>query len=245
MEQVRPESFARRSPIHHALQAEGAAFKPVSGSVAVAAHFGNLRAERAAAGRLALADISPLPRMGLKGRDTFAWLHEAGASFEPVPNRAFAQDGGGLLVLLSPGEALALAGLDGKSSLVAAMAALPAVTPGRLAYPLPRGDSHYAFALTGTLWPEVLATLCGVDLRPAAFARGAVAQTSLARSNAILIRHPSDDDKPLFSLLGDSASAGYIWSCLRWAMVPHVGRIVGVEALTEDASGANFGQDAK
>ncbi|MCB1882904.1 MAG: hypothetical protein KDG89_02735 [Geminicoccaceae bacterium] len=243
---MRPQSFARRSPIHHALQAEGAVFAPLpGGDAAVAAHYDDPAAERAAAGRLALADLSPLPRMGLKGRDTFDWLRAEGASFEPVPNRAFAQDGGGLLALLSMGEALALAGPDGASPLVAAMAALPAATPGRLAYPLPRGDSHYAFALAGPLWPEVLATLCGVDLRPAAFASGAVAQTSLARSNAILVRHPGDDDKPLFSLLGDSASADYIWSCLRRAMAPHAGRLVGTEALTGDGgSGTGLGKNA-
>ncbi len=244
MQQVRPESFARRSPIHHALRAAGASFAPLSGA-AIAARFDDAGAERAAAKRLALADVSPLPRMGLKGKDAFAWLQAEGAGFEPVPNRAFAQDDGGLLALLSPNEALALAGFDGASSLVAKMAALPSVTPGRLAYPLPRGDSHYAFALAGALWPEALATLCGVDLRPTAFAGGAIAQTSLARSNAILIRHPGNNDAPLFSLLGDSASAGYIWTCLRRAMAPHAGRLVGIEALTDGAPGTDLGQDAQ
>ena len=58
MEQVRPQSFARRSPIHHALQAEGAVFAPLpGGDAAVAAHYDDPAAERAAAGRLALADL--------------------------------------------------------------------------------------------------------------------------------------------------------------------------------------------
>ncbi len=76
----------------------------------------------------------------------------------------------------------------------------------------------------------MFAKLCGVDLRPAKFASGRIAQTSIARLNGIVIR----DDKgelPAYHLLVDSASAGYLWGCLRDAMTEFGGTPIGLRAL--------------
>ena len=76
---------------------------------------------------------------------------------------------------------------------------------------------------------QMFAKLCGVDLRPGKFADGAIAQTSLARMNAVVIR----DDRGgalAYHLLGDSASAAYLWDCLTDAMAEFDGRPVGLAA---------------
>ena len=76
----------------------------------------------------------------------------------------------------------------------------------------------------------MFAKICGIDLRPKAFEMHAIAQTSVARTNAIIIR---DDiaDTPAFHMLGDSASAGYMWGCLLDAMAEFDGGPVGLQAV--------------
>jgi sarcosine oxidase, subunit gamma len=80
-------------------------------------------------------------------------------------------------------------------------------------YPVPRRDSHAWFALEGSPLPSMMAKICGVDLRPERFSDLAIAQTSVARINAIVLR--ADRPDPIFHLLADSASAAYFLDCLR------------------------------
>jgi hypothetical protein len=64
---------------------------------------------------------------------------------------------------------------------------------------VPRADSHLWFLLTGGLVPEMLAKLCGIDLRPHKFAPLAVAQTQAARISVIIAC--DDADLPAWDLL--------------------------------------------
>ncbi|NFV82197.1 hypothetical protein [Magnetospirillum aberrantis] len=72
----------------------------------------------------------------------------------------------------------------------------------------------------------MLAKMCGVDLRRHVFADGAVAQTSVARLNAILIRQGD-----AVHLLADSASAEYLWDCVVDAMAEYGGAVAGAGHL--------------
>ena len=76
----------------------------------------------------------------------------------------------------------------------------------------------------------MFAKVCGVDLRPAMFAVDAVAQTSVARLNAIVVRADLET-VPAFRLLGDSASAAYMWESLLDAMAEYGGAAVGLNDL--------------
>lgn len=76
----------------------------------------------------------------------------------------------------------------------------------------------------------MFAKLSAVDLRTLAFENHSIAQTSVAKSNAIIIRD-DQGDVPTYHLLGDSASAGYMWDCLLDAMAEWKGRPVGLNAL--------------
>ena len=77
----------------------------------------------------------------------------------------------------------------------------------------------------------MFAKLCGVDLAVQSFPNGSVAQTSVARLSAIVIRHDIGN-AVAFSILADSASAEYLWDCLIDAMDEFSGVICDIESLS-------------
>jgi sarcosine oxidase subunit gamma len=62
--------------------------------------------------------------------------------------------------------------------------------------------------------PDMLSKLCAVDLRPHKFDDLNIAQTSVARLNAIVLRADAGG-RLTYHLLADSASAAYMLACLR------------------------------
>jgi len=75
-----------------------------------------------------------------------------------------------------------------------------------------------------------MAKLCGVDLQQQAFTVGQVAQTSVARINAIVI-NVSDAQTQKFNLLCDRAAALYLWDVLIDAIDEFDGQVAGIEAI--------------
>jgi sarcosine oxidase subunit gamma len=74
---------------------------------------------------------------------------------------------------------------------------------------MPRAETHCWLALTGACTPEMRAKACGVDMRAHKFPDDYVVQTSVARINAVVIRHDLGD-APAFHLLADSASSALL-----------------------------------
>ena len=223
----------RRAFHYRDLEAAGARFQTV-GDAAVAWGYG-ADGETDIARRLGLADLSPLPRTGFKGRDTAAWLDAQGIKVGEASNMAYPCGKASLTARLSPGEMLLLGSRDGTDDLTAKLDAAWSDTGG-LCFPVPRRDASFWFNITGDKACAMFAKICGIDLRPKVFEMHAIAQTSVARTNAIIIR---DDigGTPAFHMLGDSASAGYMWGCLLDAMGEFDGGPVGLEAvlgLTKD-----------
>lgn len=164
-----------------------------------------------------LTDWSLRPRAGYKGPGTVAWLRAQRIALEPEPNRAFLQADGTLVAMLSWSEALVLdaAAGEGCSARLSATWSLDAATR---CYSVPRRDSHYWLHLSGAAAPALFSSLCSVDLRPAAFSLHSVAQTMLAQTNAIIIRNDLDSGELAYHILGDSASAAYVWNTLSHAI---------------------------
>lgn len=231
--ETKPTAHLRRSFVYRTLQGLGARFGEIGGA-AVALDFGDPAAELERGLRMGLADLSPLPRTGFKGAGTVEWLAEQGLAIGPDSNRAYLQAGGELALRLAPTEILLLDSLGGSGGL-----------PGRLdqswnwgqekprrliGYPMPRADSHFWFAVTGSQSAAMFAKICGVDLRPRAFAPGAIAQTSAAKMSVIIARH-DQGQVPGFYVLADSASAGYMWNCLIDAMDEFGGGPIGLTTL--------------
>ena len=228
-----PDNFLSRSFVYRKLVKRGATFETL-GNAAVARDFGDPSGEAETARRLGLADLSPLPRLGVKGAGTTDWLAGQGIQIPAESNQAVRQASGVLAARLAPAELLLLGDLSGDPGPLDALAAawraepLPPAQPR--GYLLPRQHSHFWFLLSGDCVAAMFAKICGVDLRPGKFSGARIAQTSLARMNAVVIR---DDQRGqlAYHLLGDSASAEYLWDCLLDAMAEFGGAPVGLSAV--------------
>jgi sarcosine oxidase subunit gamma len=225
----------RRSFIWHKLQDLGARFGSLNGG-AVALDYGDLPGETERARRMGIADLSPLPRCGFKGGGAVEWMQFHGVEIGSESNRGYRQPGGEAALRLAPTEALLVGALAGDGRLIERLNATWNWSDERprrpIGYPVPRGESHCWFALTGAHAAEMFSKLCGVDLRPTHFPDGAIAQTSVAKLSAIVLRHDLGA-VPAFYLLADSASADYLWDCLQDAMDEFDGGPVGLDALRD------------
>lgn len=192
----------------------------------IASRFTDHDPERAA--RCGLMDLSPLARGGFRGPEAGGHLSACGFPVPEKPNLAAATDSGELVLRLSQREFWLLGSLKDMGQKVAELAAAPA--PDKGCYPLFCQDSHSWFTLTGTAGAGVMAKLCAVDMGEAAFPELAIAQTSVARINAVVVRH-SINGTPAFSLLFDSGYAPYMWEVMLDAMGEFDGAPVGIAAL--------------
>ncbi len=189
---------------------------------------------------LLLCDLSPLARIGVKGQGTESLLRASALVAPKATNESVVQKDGSLCVRLAEGEVLLLSALASKGvrdfvplhkNLESASSAS---NKRRQVFPVAYQDSLCWLALAGDQASDLLATLCAVDLRDGIFAPGALAQTSLARLSALVLRDPARrKGVPLFHLLADSASALYLWDCLLDAMsVPELdGSVCGRQDL--------------
>lgn len=222
-----PLDHLRRTPLWRLLDGEQAAWRAM-GDTAIAEAVGNGQSARL----LGIADLSPLPRIGFKGRGTMEAMKKRGVALEAIPNRAFRQPDGGLCLVLAPGEVILLSNLAGDGAKLADMAAGWRIEDEERTYPLLRRDSHAWFAVTGAAAPFLFAKLCAIDLRLEKFPDLAIAQTSIAKMSAILVR-ADIGATPVYHVLADSAAALYFSSCLTDAASEFGGEIVGLRAVRE------------
>ena len=225
-----PTDFARRSPLHRVLTSAGAEWTPVAGGCIPMSFGGADEASRART--LGLADLSVLPRIGFKGHGAPGWLELQGLTLPAAPNLARRLDDGALMARLSAEEHLLLSDLPATGDLCARLMSAWSIDTADSVYALPRSDSHAWLLVTGARAVEMFAKLCAVDLRAHKFADCTVAQTSVARVNAIVIR-AGLGDVPGFHLLFDWASADYLWGCLIDAADEFGGGPIGRNAILD------------
>lgn len=169
----------------------------------------------------ALYDLTLSNRAGFRGGDIDSWLQEAlGVSAPPI-NRARITQPGLLVVRLSATEILVQEDIDDQQG-ACAQALANVGTESILKrqpylYYLPRQDSHACFLVSGAGSAQLFAKLCAVDLRYHKFPNLGVAQTVIARVNAIVVRRDYAA-APGFLVLVDSSLAEYLWDCLVDAM---------------------------
>lgn len=227
-----PFAYYRRSPLQRGLDSQGANWAALADEVAYAERFAGDDTLPA----IAIADLSPLPRLGFKGRGTIAAMQTRGIVLDATPNRCFPQPDGSLCLVLAPSEVLLLSPLDGSGERLEQLNASWNIDDGERTYPLPRRDSHAWLAVAGTATPEMFAKLCAIDLRLHKFPNLSIAQTSVARMNAILTRVDLGVT-PVFHLLVDSAAAQYFCDCIVDAADEFGGGLVGLGAFQKLADG--------
>ena len=224
-----PKHLKRRSHLYRWHQRHNAVFIERS-DAAFVDHYTNQEDEVASLQRLGICDLSLLPRFGISGAGSRAWLRANNYELPQPPNTSLLQTDGGLLALLSDQEFLNL-------DLPALYRAEKSVDssrwegdPAAAAYPVPRADSHCLFSVSGEHAASLFAKICGVDLRPEKHANGCVAQTSVARVNAIVVRQDLHATLNFYVLTATSA-AEYLWECLVDAIHEFDGQPVGISAL--------------
>ena len=180
--------------------------------------------------QLAMVDLSPLPRLGFKGRETIAALQARGVVLQPHPNRAFRQPDGSLCLVLGTGDVVLLGALTGENAWLAALEVGWTMDGETRCYPSPRRDSHAWFAISGAAASTMFAKLCAVDLRLDHFPDLAIAQTSVARLSAVVLRADIGGCS-VFHLLSDSTAARYMQNCLSDAADEFLADLPGVTTL--------------
>jgi sarcosine oxidase subunit gamma len=163
-----------------------------------------------------LTDLLDLPRVGFRGRHSAVYLQGRDFILPHAPNRAVPQADGSQVVRLSQTEYLLLGSPLDQGQRIADEEARWELDQ-QANYLLPRQDSHACFQLSGEHLTQVMAKLCGVDLSAEAFGPGAVAQTSAARINVIVI-NSSTAQLPSLHILCDRASKTYFHGALLDAM---------------------------
>lgn len=227
MASLQAQDFPERSPLYR--QQADSRLRQLGGSVIVANYAE--QDQRAQLHRCALVDLTNLARVGFRGAQTADYLSTRGYQLPEAPNRALAQHDGCQVVRLSQTEYLLLGSLRDAGARIQREEAAWQLSE-QASYLLPRQDSHAWLLLTGAHIATVMAKLCGVDLRAQAFPSGAVAQTSAARINIIVINLGlSLDELPCFQILCDRASVSYFWGAMLDAMGEFGGKAAGIDTL--------------
>jgi sarcosine oxidase subunit gamma len=179
---------------------------------------------------LTIFDLSVQPRLGFKGPGTLAAMQARGIICENKPNRAFRQTDGSLCTVLAATEVLLLGPLGSHGGALDQLQKGWHIEASGRTYPLPRRHSHAWFGAHGAAAVEMLSKICAVDFRAKVFADLAVAQTSVARLNSVVVRADAPVG-PVFHILADSASSAYMLTCLMDAAEEFGGRAGDVRDL--------------
>lgn len=148
-------------------------------------------------GHVRLEDLSALPRFGLKGPGSAAWLESA---VGPLPGVNQVLAGDGLRILRLGGEDLLLTGPACET-----LAATWRKAEGSRGYWSWREEGWAWMRLSGQAAGDVMARLCAIDFRPGSFPADGLAQTRVGQVEAVVI---PDGDR--FDLFFDVASTAYL-----------------------------------
>ena len=132
-------------------------------------------------GDIQLRDYTLNARFGVRGTNARSWLESQPTTCPDQPNRIINHNESTLVMALSHREFWVL---DTEAAAWAQMPVSQALGPDT--YPLFCQQSHAWLVLSGAHRADVMAKLCGVDLREAVFPLGHVAQTQMARINAVI-----------------------------------------------------------
>ena len=211
----------RQSPVRHLLEASGATMRDVAdGSFAVAIQSAEVEAR--ASRRLALCDLSPLRKLGVKGRGAAAWLAGLGVA---APDSVFdttVLPAGGIAARVGANEFFLEDGIGGQ-------------TVRELSHQLDeqggevrRVDREDAtFVLLGAASGEVLAQTCGIDFRQ--FKTSQLALTRIAAVSCAILK--DSIAASAWRIWVDPSYAEYLWEALVEISQSLDGEMVGAGCL--------------
>lgn len=216
-----PEAAERRSPVHDLLLARNPQWGRAAGAP-IALRFGD--GDQQAARELALCDLSALPKLGLKGTGSEAWLRRHEVEVPPATYDTARLPGGGLVARLGGADFLLEGGpTDG---LLPRLAAVPADV-----YRVERQDA--TFLLTGARALKVLARLSSVD-----FATAPPGRVILTRAGGVncMVMPGRDENMSTYRLWVDYTYAASFWESVVEIVEELGGRVVGAACAYPDLS---------
>ena len=154
-------------------------------------------------GAISIQDKTHKRRSGVRGVGANSWLKQQNLVTPDTPNQIVLTDNKTWVMSLSSREYWVLEPHEDADTF----------PTGRDfsedgVYPLFCQSSHRWFVIAGEAKAQMMAKLCGVDLRSENFELGAVAQTQLALVNCIIARHTMDKED-VFSVFIDQSFAEY------------------------------------
>ena len=159
-----------------------------------------------------LHDLSLATRSGVRGVRAREWLKSESLPHELQPNTIEMASDNRLVMALSAREFWLL---DPDNLSQGTEPTFERREPG--VWPLYNQHSHAWLVLSGEPRADMLAKLCGVDLRLTAFPLGSVAQTQMALVSTVIAHHLWRGE-PIFSLFIDQSLAEFAWQALQDAM---------------------------
>lgn len=145
---------------------------------------GAARGTELPAGAVALTDLTAAPRFGLKGPGSGGWLAAQGIALPEINRIGLCC---GMRVLRLGREDIVLLA-EGAAGTLAELKAAWQRDPGRKGYSSWREEGWAWLRLSGACLPQAMGRLCALDLRPARFGAGEIAQTRIGSIEAVLFR---------------------------------------------------------
>ena len=224
-------TMARLTPLHHQNKKLGARFAPV-GDWLLAEEFGGLDAEVARAKQsVAIGDESSCGRVLIQGDDTAGFLSDVLAMASPPIGGCVAGESvyvcrlrqDQVFVITSPGKEAAMAArFEEEAAATGGLTTITDLTNGRA-----------QLRLVGPASGELLSKVCGLDFGDAAFPNNRSKQSSLAKTNQLIVRRDMQN-MPAYSIVGGRSLADYVWGVIseagaEFGLAP-IGRL-GLSAL--------------
>jgi sarcosine oxidase subunit gamma len=215
-------SIGRSSPVHVQLAALQPQWEQRLG-MKVAASVG--ADDAAKLDVVALADLSFLPRFGLKGPEAQRWLEARNIALPPDANGWLSLPGGGVVARLGRSEFFLEDGAtaNGVDTIRAALG-----TGASGVYPVLRQDA--GFALAGRRVNELLVQTCNVDFEEFGPERGIAVMTQMIGVSVLAIRI-NKKPLPCYRLWCDPTFAPYFWETIAEIAGELGGGVIGVDSL--------------
>ncbi|BFM49712.1 sarcosine oxidase subunit gamma [Marinomonas sp. THO17] len=162
--------------------------------------------------RIKIEDYTQVSRIGFRGPDVEAFLASENLPVPTQPNLSLLDASGIRVVRLSNTEFWLLDETQQNAQRIMDMEV--SALKGEGIYRLYCQHSHAMFVCVGEDCESMFAKICGVDLSRHAFLVNQLAQTSVARVNAIVINAASESQSGRFLVLSDIASSQHLWDAL-------------------------------
>lgn len=185
---------------------------------------------------LGIADLSFLPRFGVKGAIAADWLAQQGLPIPPQPNSWLALPQGGIIARLGLTEFLVEDGFGDDPNFANGIVArlhLANQSPPSKVYPVLRQD--LAIALCGAALPDLLQQTCNVNFQALNLGDRPVILTSMIGVSVVVI--PGDRQGiPFYRLWCDNTFGTYLWTTLLAIAQELGGDLIGAGALPPPAN---------